>query len=44
MPVDIEVCEVAVHSLADEVGHPTDSKDVSAAIQREAVFEAQALA
>jgi hypothetical protein len=44
MTVDVEVCLVAVHPVAHPVRQPTDSKNVSGAIQDKGVGLIQALA
>ncbi len=44
VPVDVEVGDVAVHPLAHCVRHPSDGQNVAAAIERDAVLEAQPLA
>ena len=44
VPVHVEVGDVPVHPLAHRVRHPPNGQDVAAAIQRDAIVEAQPLA
>src|SRR5438552_5918206 len=43
MAVDVEICPVAVHSLAHGIGHPSDSEDIAAAVKGEPVLRIKAL-
>ena len=42
--IDVEVGLVAMHTLADGIGHPAHGKNVAGAIQGEGVVNIQALA
>src|ERR1700741_3376100 len=44
VPVDIEICLVAVHALAHVISQPTHSQDVPGTIQCERVVGTEALA
>jgi hypothetical protein len=41
MPVDVEVRFVAVHPLANVVGHPTRGENVAGAVENEGVVGSQ---
>ena len=41
--IDVEVGDVAVESLADEVGEPADGEDVAGLVEGDAVIEGEAL-
>ncbi len=43
MPVHVEIGDIAVHSLAHQVGQPADTQNVPRAIQCDAIVEAEAL-
>src|SRR5438045_8636185 len=41
--IDVEICPVAMHSLADRISQPPHSQDIATAIERERVFRTEAL-
>src|SRR5882762_4906161 len=43
MAVDVEVCLVAMHPLANPVGQPTHGKDVASPVERKRISLVQAL-
>jgi hypothetical protein len=44
MAIDVEVRPIAVHALADLIGHPADGKNVCGAIEGERIVRIQPLA
>jgi hypothetical protein len=44
MAIDVEIGAVAMHALADVVGHPPDGEDVAGAVQCEGVVRGEAFA
>src|SRR5262245_5393790 len=44
VPVDVEICHVAMQALTHVIGKPPDSQNVRGAIERDRVFKAEPLA
>jgi hypothetical protein len=43
MPVDIEISLIAVHALANQVGHPAKGKNVAGPVESERVVDIEPL-
>lgn len=43
MPIDVEICLVAMHALADVIGHPAHSENIAGAVEGEGVCRVQSL-